>query len=137
MLVIKPHLEKPKRDGATALLAAEMLFRVQLWRADMLSGVLEVDAAGRVAAAGLKDQLGAFDPSLVLGMSSSRLTGEGWGSRGRKDTVQSPGKPGERAGANQHLAVHACCALFSPPLVRRRRLRAAAAGGQERCRRAV
>jgi hypothetical protein len=51
------------------------LLQVELWRADLMSAVLDVDAQGIVKSVGIKDQP-VFSPHLVLGLPPRLIIGE-------------------------------------------------------------
>jgi hypothetical protein len=73
VMTVDAYLEPPTMDGAKVILPNELQLKVELWRSDMLSGVLELDSQGNVVAAGLKDQP-VFNPHLLLGTPPNMLT---------------------------------------------------------------
>jgi hypothetical protein len=72
VMTVDGHLEPPVVDGAHVHLPKEMQLRVNVWRSDLLSGVLELDAHGTIVQAGIKDQP-VHDPSLLLGYPPGML----------------------------------------------------------------
>jgi hypothetical protein len=79
VMTVDGHLEKPVVEGAHVRLPKEMQLRVNLWRTDLLSGVLELDAHGNIIQAGIKDQP-VYDPSLLLGFPPGMLQGVNLGA---------------------------------------------------------
>jgi hypothetical protein len=49
--------------------------KIELWRADLLAGLLEVDGHGIITSSGVKGIPG-FDAHLLLGVPQNRLVGE-------------------------------------------------------------
>jgi hypothetical protein len=74
VMTVEGHLQAPVIEGANVHLPKEMQLRVDLWRSDLLSGVLELDAHGTIVQAGIKDQP-VYDPSLLLGFPADTITG--------------------------------------------------------------
>lgn len=107
VMTVEGHLEQAVVEGARVTVPKEMQLRVHLWRADLLSAVMELDAHGNIVQAGLKDQP-IFSPSLLLGYPTEMLLGAPLSSvlplngRPHLDALftdgvigrQIPGKPG-------------------------------------------
>ncbi|KAJ9530074.1 hypothetical protein QJQ45_023353, partial [Haematococcus lacustris] len=74
VMTVEAHLEQPFLNGARVQLPPELLLKVELWRADLLSGVIELDTQGNVVQLGIKDQP-IFSPHLLLGVPTSMLQG--------------------------------------------------------------
>ncbi|KAL6757143.1 hypothetical protein V8C86DRAFT_1716601 [Haematococcus lacustris] len=74
VMTVEAHLEQPFLDGARVQLPPELLLKVELWRADLLSGVIELDTQGNVVQLGIKDQP-IYSPHLLLGVPTSMLQG--------------------------------------------------------------
>jgi hypothetical protein len=74
VMTVEGHLEAPMIEGAQVHLPKEMQLRVNLWRSDLLSGVLELDAHGNIVEAGIKNQP-VYDPSLLLGYPADMING--------------------------------------------------------------
>ncbi len=75
VMTVTPHLDAPQLDGAKEVLPSELRFRIELWRADLLSGVLEVDASGNVANSGFVKSLPVYSPHRLLGLPASLVQG--------------------------------------------------------------
>lgn len=75
VMSVKPYLEKPTINGAKAVLPTEMRYRVELWRSDLLSGVIEVDSHGVIVPNTFVKEQPAYSPHLLLGMPESILHG--------------------------------------------------------------
>jgi hypothetical protein len=73
-MTVEGHLEPPVLEGTRVVDVGEMQLKLQLWRSDLLAGVIELDAQGNVASLGLKDQA-TFNPHLLLGTPPSMLQG--------------------------------------------------------------
>ncbi|GFH17198.1 uncharacterized protein HaLaN_13777 [Haematococcus lacustris] len=74
IMTVEPHLDGGHMEGASVMLPAEMHLMVELWRADLLSGVLELDTQGNVVQLGVKEQP-IYSPHLLLGYPASMLQG--------------------------------------------------------------
>ncbi|KAJ9529670.1 hypothetical protein QJQ45_014402 [Haematococcus lacustris] len=74
IMTVEPHLDGGHMEGASVMLPAEMHLMVELWRADLLSGILELDTQGNVVQLGVKEQP-IYSPHLLLGYPASMLQG--------------------------------------------------------------
>ncbi|GFH20380.1 predicted protein, partial [Haematococcus lacustris] len=74
IMTVEPHLDGGHMEGASVRLPAEMHLMVELWRADLLSGILELDTQGNVVQLGVKEQP-IYSPHLLLGYPASMLQG--------------------------------------------------------------
>ncbi len=76
VMTVTPHLNDPTIDGAREIIETEMHYQVELWRSELLCGVLEVDTTGNVVpCAFVKDQP-AYSAHRVLGLPPGLIEGE-------------------------------------------------------------
>jgi hypothetical protein len=68
-------VERASYTGPELALPDIVRYKVELWRADLLSGVLEVDGQGVISLSGVKAMPG-FDAHLLLGTAQQALAGE-------------------------------------------------------------
>ncbi len=80
VMIVQPVLIEPASSGEESEeeqepRASEMRFRIELWRADLLSGVLEVDASGNVGNSGLVKSLPVYSAHRLLGLPATLVQG--------------------------------------------------------------
>ncbi|KAL6757720.1 hypothetical protein V8C86DRAFT_1620236 [Haematococcus lacustris] len=73
-MTVECYMQPPVVDGATVMLPPELQIRVEVWRADVLSGVVELDTHGNVAQLGVKDQP-VYSPHLLMGLPPTLMLG--------------------------------------------------------------
>jgi hypothetical protein len=73
-MTVEYYIDKPEYDGPELVLPSDIQFKVELWRADLLAGVLEVDSRGMVVSSGIKGMPG-YEAHLLLGVPQGWLAG--------------------------------------------------------------
>jgi hypothetical protein len=76
VMTVSYHINEPRVDGAALVISGGLRMIVELWRADRLSGVLEMGPAGWVTGVGVKAQPGVHDADLLLGTPRDMLASE-------------------------------------------------------------
>ncbi|GFH22706.1 uncharacterized protein HaLaN_20213, partial [Haematococcus lacustris] len=71
-MTVEGYLPPAALDGAQLQLAAELQLRVELWRADLQAGLMELDPAGSVVQLGMKG-VPIYSPHLLFGLPAPMM----------------------------------------------------------------
>ncbi len=75
VMTVKPHLGEPRVEGAQEILQTEMHYQIELWKTELMCGVLEVDTAGNVVPSTFVKEQPAYSAHRLLGFPPALLDG--------------------------------------------------------------